>query len=349
MNKEKIELYSFLLLGILAGGVLGLALIKYILPILAPFLIAWLIATLTDGPARSLSQRTHVSVKAIRLITSLISALLVFSAIALLIWQLTAAAWRFLSEIGEGNELYDVLITLTRPGLPIFGDGIPEELAERISSAISGMLSSAFGWLASAVTSWVGGVPKALLFLLVTVISLVYFSLDLERINGFAASHLPKKTVESITSLRSRLFTTGARYVRSYIIIMIITFGIMLVGLLILGVRNAALTALIISALDVLPVIGVGAVLLPWSIFELAVGDHTMGIGLAILYVVAIVVRQFTEPRIVGRSLDMHPVVTLILLYSGYALLGIAGLLLVPVVSVIIGAILQKNNSPEIS
>ena len=116
MNKEKIELYAFLLLGILAGGIICLVLIRYIFPILAPFLIAWLIATLTDGPARRLSHRTHVSVKAVRLITSLTAALLVFSSVALLIWQLTAAAWRFLGDIREGNELYDVLIALTQPG-----------------------------------------------------------------------------------------------------------------------------------------------------------------------------------------------------------------------------------------
>ena len=50
-----------------------------------------------------------------------------------------------------------------------------------------------------------------------------------------------------------------------------------------------------------------------------------------------------------GKSLDMHPVVTLILLYSGYALFGFFGLLLVPVISVILGAALQKNDSPEIT
>ena len=348
MNREKIESYSHIALGVIAGAIIILVGIKYILPIIAPFLIAWFIAELTDGPARAVSRKDHRSVKVLRLIMSLLLSIIVFSALALLIWQATTAAWRFLSDFGEGSELYDLLIRITRPGLLPFGDGIPEELAERISSAVSSLLSSAFSRLAASVTSLVGVVPSILLFILVTAISLVYFSLDLERINGFAASHLPKRVVDGAKKLSSRLFTTGGRYIRSYIIIMMITFGITLIGFLVIGVKNPALTALIVSALDILPVIGVGAVLLPWSIFKFAVGNHAMGIGLIVLYVVTVVIRQLTEPRIVGKSLDMHPVVTLILLYSGYALFGIFGVLLVPVISVVLGAVLQKNNTAEI-
>ena len=349
MNKEKLQIYSHIALGILAGGIIFLVGIRYVLPIVAPFLIAWLIAELTDGPARAISKNTGRSAKVLRLIMSLILAIVVFLTIALLLWQATAAAWRFLNDFGEGNELYEFFVTLTRPGLIPFGDGIPEELAERISSAIETMISTALSKLATAVTSWVGVVPGALLFLLVTAISLVYFSLDLERINGFASSHLPKKVVDGASRLTAKLFTTGGKYIRSYIIIMMITFVVILVGLLLLGVKDPFLTALVVSALDILPIIGVGTALLPWSIFSFATGDHTLGVGLIVLYVVNVVVRQLAEPRIVGKSLDMHPVVTLILLYSGYALFGFLGLILVPVISVILGAVLQKNNSPEVS
>lgn len=349
MNKEKLQFYSHLSIGILCCGIIFLVGIRYVLPIAAPFLIAWLIAELTDGPARAISKNTNRSVKVLRLIMSLILAIIAFLAIALLLWQATAAAWRFLNDFGEGNELYDFLVAITRPGLIPFADEIPEELAERISGAVETMISTALSRLAGAVTSWVGIVPGALLFLLVTAISLVYFSLDLERINGFASSHLPEKVVKGAKRLTSKLFTTGGKYIRSYIIIMMITFVIILVGLLLLGVKSPLLTALVVSALDILPVIGVGTALLPWSIFSFATGNHTLGVGLIVLYVVNVVVRQLTEPRIVGKSLDMHPVVTLILLYSGYALFGFLGLILVPVISVIFGAVLQKNNSAEIT
>ena len=349
MNKENLQIYSHIALGILAFGIIFLVGVRYVLPIVAPFLIAWLIAELTDGPARAVSKNTNRSVKVLRLIMSIILAIAVFSVIALLVWQATAAAWRFLNNFGEGNKLYEFFNVITRPGLIPFAEEFPEELAQRISSAIETMLSTALSRLAASVTSWVSVVPGALLFMLVTAISLVYFSLDLERINGFAASHLPNRVVSGAKWLTAKLFTTGGRYIRSYIVIMMITFAVMLVGLLFLGVDDPLLTALVVSALDVLPILGVGTVLLPWSIFSFAIGDHTLGVGLIVLYVVNVVIRQLAEPRIVGKSLDLHPVVTLILLYSGYALFGFLGLLLVPVISVILGAVLQKNNSPEVT
>ena len=140
----------------------------------------------------------------------------------------------------------------------------------------------------------------------------------------------------------------GLKYVRSYSILMLITFVIMLIGFLILRVENAFLIALVVSLLDVLPLIGVGTVLVPWSIFQLLFGTASRGIGLIVLFVLNEIVRQFTEPRIVGKNLGIHPVISLLLLYVGYSVLGFAGLLLTPLVSVLLNVLFNKNNSTKI-
>ncbi len=349
MIKEKLKDYSLIAVGILAAGIISLAALKYLLPVLSPFIIAWIIAMITKAPAERLSGKNRVPKRILRLMLSLFLTAIIFGGIALLIWRLTGAVWRFLSDFGEGNRLYELLISLTSPELSIFGDAIPDELRERISSAISQMLSSALSGLAASVTSWVGAVPNLLFFLLVTVISLVYLSLDLERINGFLSSLLPERVQKKLEAIRDGTFSAVKKYLRSYILICAITFVIMLVGFLLLGVKNALLVAIMVSLLDVLPVIGVGTVLVPWSIFELATGNHFFGIGLLILFVVNTVVRQFSEPKIVGKSLNLHPIATLIMLYAGYALFGIAGLLLVPLISVVIGALIGKNNSAKVA
>ncbi len=349
MIKEKIKDYSLIAVGILAGGIIILALLKYLLPVLLPFIIAWSIAMITKGPAERLSKKSRVPGGILRLMMSLFLTAIIFGGIALLIWQLTAAVWRFLSNFGEGNRLYELLISITSPELSLFGDAIPDELRERISSAMSQMLSSALSSLAAGVSSWVGAVPKLLFFLLVTVISLVYLSLDLERINGFLSSLLPGRMRRSLLDIRDGAFSAVKKYLSSYILLCAITFAIMLTGFLILGVRNALLVAVILSLLDILPIIGVGVVLVPWSIFELASGNHFLGIGLLVLFVINTVVRQFCEPKIVGKSLNLHPAATLVMLYAGYALFGFAGLLLVPIVSVVIAVILKKNHSAEVA
>lgn len=348
MNKEKLQFWVLLFVGIISGSLIFLVLMEYIIPVFAPFLIAWAMAFAVRGPARKLSEKIRVPERIIRLFMAIFATLAVFGILAVLIWQLTAAVWRFLSDLGEGNVIYDILTELTSPKLPIFGDGMPSELAERISEALSTMLSGALSMLAEVVTSWVGIIPKALFFLLVTVISLIYFALDLEKINARIKGLLPERVGSVLSRLRRNIFTVGGKYLRSYLLIMLITFVIMLSGFLIIRVEHALLIALVVSVLDILPVIGVGTVLVPWSVFELASGNHAVGIGLLILFLVNVVIRQLVEPKIVGKSLDMHPILTLIFLYVGYALFGIQGLVIIPVAAVVVGLFFKENCAAEI-
>ena len=117
---------------------------------------------------------------------------------------------------------------------------------------------------------------------------------------------------------------------------------------LILQIRDAIIVAMIVAALDLLPVIGVGVVLLPWSIFAFAVGDSGTGIGLIVIFLVYTVVREILEPRILGKSLNVHPIITLISLYVGYAVFGVAGLVLFPLLAMAICPLFNKDKSAEI-
>ena len=341
--------YSLIALGVIAVGIISLVVIKYLLPIFSPFIIAWIVAAITRVPAERMSRIMRVPERVLRLMMSLLLITVIFGGISLIIWRLTGAAWRFLSDFGEGNRLYELLISLSSLELNVFGDAIPIELQERIGSAISQMLSTALSTLAAGVTSWVGAVPRLLFFILVTLISLVYMSIDLDRISSFLMSLLPEKLRMRIASIRDGAFSAVKKYLRSYILLIGITFVIIFIGFITLSVDNALLVALIVSLLDILPVIGVGTVLVPWSIFELSTGNHFLGIGLLVLFVINTVVRQFSEPKIVGKSLNLHPIATLVMLYAGYAAFGFTGLLFVPLISVIIGVIIRNDDSTEIT
>ena len=133
MNKERVSYYALVAVGIVAAGIILLVALNYVLPVLLPFLIAWLMASATRAPAAFLSRKTKIPTRILRLITSLLLTLLIFSGAAVAIWQLIASLWRFLSDVGEGNKLYDFLTLLTSPKLPIFGDGFSEELAGKIA------------------------------------------------------------------------------------------------------------------------------------------------------------------------------------------------------------------------
>ena len=343
--KEKFLNFATLSLGILSGGILIFVAVKYVLPVLSPFIIAWLVATVTRKPAKRLSESLKIPERVLRLMMSLFITFIAILAIGTALWQVTSAVWRFLSDIGEGNRLYELLMSLLSPERPILGDILPEELALKIGETLGSFLTTLLSSLASGVTAIAGAIPQVFLFIVVTLISLVYFALDYDRIGGFISSLLPKKASGAFSRVADGTLSVLGKYLRSYSLILIITYVTVFIGFMLLRVEHALVIAIFVALLDILPVIGVGTVLVPWSIFELASGNRFLGIGLLVLFVVNAVIRQLAEPKIVGKNLNLHPIITLIMLYVGYALFGFAGLLLLPILSVVIGVLLNDDNS----
>ncbi len=349
MNRENAVYYAILAVGMLSAGILIMVGARYILPVLAPFLIAWLMAMATRNPAEKLAKKIKIPEKIIRLLLSIFLTLSIFATVGIIIWQITGALWSFLSDIGEGSKLYRLLNRLTSPTVSSEITGMSEEMLGYIGELLSELLKTALTWLGGIVTDVVSAVPKAFFFLVVTIISLIYFSLDLENINRLVKWILPRRASVFLSSVRDGIFFVVKKYIRSYLLLMAITYTTIFSGLALLGIEHAALIAVIVALLDLLPVIGVGTLLIPWSVIEIATDNKFVGIGLLILFVVHTVIRQLAEPKIVGKSLDLHPIVTLILLYVGYALFGIAGLILLPVLAVSVTVALRGDKTTEIS
>lgn len=348
MNKPKLVDISIVAVGIAAIALIAYFTVDRIIPVFSPFLIAWAVATMVRSPAAKLSKKTRVPERILRVFLAVLITLISFGMVAILIWQLLSAIWRFLSDIGEGGAVFDLFDKLSNPDFPFFVDKIPKELTARLSEAVDTMISEALSRLASLLTSLVSTLPNALLFLVVTVISLIYFCIDLERINSFITGVLSTKVNKMLQNAREKFFKVALGYAKSYFLILLITFGEVFLGLVLIRVEHAALLALFISLLDILPIIGVGTVLLPWSIFSFIFGSHMRGIGLLILFAVVAVVRQFIEPRIVGKNLNLHPVVTIVFIYVGYAFFGILGIIILPIAALIVGALIKEKHSAEI-
>ena len=347
--KENLSVYSLILVGILALLMLIFISVEFLLPVILPFIIAWLVASVVVKPARKLSRKTGVPERILRPIMSVALTLSVAGVLGILIWQLINAIWRFLSDIGEGNRLYDMLSMLFTAEIPLIGDSIPDELTVKIREALGNIISQILSALAGWATSVVSSLPQVFFVMLVTIISLIYFSIDYDGISSFVKSLLSVRTANVIAKFRDGIFTVIKKYIISYLLILFITFIVMLAGFMILRIEHAMLIALLVAILDILPVIGVGTVLVPWSIVEISFGNSGLGIGLLVLFVTNSVIRQLAEPKIVGRNLSLHPIVTLIMLYVGYSLFGIAGLIILPVAAVSIGVVLKGDNTPKIA
>ena len=321
---------------------------KYIFPILSPFLIAGLAAAVADRPAQSLAERMKIPKRVVRLICSIFIVVVLAIILGLFLWKITSSAWGFISHIHEGDSTYNLLMTLFSADNSLLGELLTEDLSAKLSEAVSSMLTGVLTAIASGVTTLVGAIPRAFFFLLVTLISLIYFALDYDRIEGFVSSLIPRNSYERLVDVKGRVIDSLGKYLRSYSLIMLITYSVMLIGLFLLRVEKAAGVALFIASLDILPIIGVGTVLVPWSAISFATGDKFFGVGLILLFLTNAVVRQLFEPKIVGKSLNLHPIATLILLYVGYGLFGLWGMLFLPLIAVCFSGMLGNNSTAKI-
>jgi len=342
MRKERLEAIAYFSVAALGVGVLGFLFFKYVFFAVLPFLIAWAIAFSTRPLAIFLSSKTKIPTKALRVILTILLTVLVLGLIGVCVWLLALELWKLLSRLGDLNGLKAFIESMLSGG--VFGE-LFSTFGETLSGAFYEVAVSLLSGIGGALSGFVGAVPKLLIFLLVTVISSIYFALDLDWVNNGVKGLLPPVAYKWLVSFKDGFFSVGIGYIRSYLLLMVITFSIMLVGLFLLKVPYALLLAVIIAFLDLLPVIGVGTVIIPWSVYELLMGNTTLAIGLLVLFVLNEVVRQFAEPKIIGKSLGVHPIITLALLYVGYSLFGFIGILLVPIATVLIDISVNKKNT----
>ena len=134
--------------------------------------------------------------------------------------------------------------------------------------------------------------------------------------------------------------TLGA-YLKAQIILILISFIISVIGLYIfkyigLNIEFPLLVALAIGFVDALPILGSGTVMIPWGVGAALNGDIKLAVAIYGLWILMSVVRQIVEPRIVSKQIGIHPIFTLIAMYTGFKLIGVFGLIIGPIILIIL-------------
>ena len=346
MHTEQLRRTAYTVFILLGGLIFAYLAVKYLLVVLLPFLIAWAVAFAMRPPAVFISERVHLKPRVVRPILTVLAALVSFALVCVGVWKVSTEVWQIITEFGEGEKFKSFIQSLLAGGgiFDRFFGEFGTTLADVIYNAATSLLSQAFGVISSLMSS----VPGVFLFIIITLIATVYFSIDLERINSAVMTLLPIGWGRALKSFKDGFLSAAIKYIRSYLVIFFMTFAIVISGLMILRIPYAFVLALIISFFDLLPVIGVGTFLVPFGIFELAIGNTYEGVGIFILFAIQTLIRQLAEPKILGKNLGVHPVVTLIILYVGYSIFGIVGVLLVPVFTVFIEIIFGKKNTADV-
>ncbi len=305
---------------------------KYLLAPLLPFLLALLLALAVLPLSEKLSKKTVLSSRFWAILL-----LALFSAFLFLFLWLSLQ--KFISElyafVGDEKELlsklengYSRILLVFEEKFPTFAAKLNKEMIEgHIGELLSKLSMSASVYLARFAFS----LPEAVLFAVVTVLAAYYFSLEGRTVLDFFYRLFPPVYRVNVRRMVKAVIKGTGGYFKAGGFMMILTFFEMLAGLSVLGFRYPFLVSLFIAAVDFLPVLGTGTVLVPWSILLFISGKGGKAIGLLILWLAAMLVRQLAEPRVMGKHLGIHPLVTLLCSYTGLKLFGIGGLVLLPI------------------
>ncbi len=211
----------------------------------------------------------------------------------------------------------------------------------KIGELVSAGSMAAVSWISSALAK----IPSLFVGTLITIISSVFMSVDYYEVTYFIAKQLNIRQITLLYETENYAKTAIGKYLKSYLLIMFITFMEVGFGLWVLGVKMPFVISRIIAVLDIMPVLGTGGVLVPWAVISVTTGDVMFGVGMFILYLIVTVIRNIIEPKIIGQQVGLHPVVTLLALFLGAKLRGIVGLFGLPVTLVIVK---QLNDSGKI-
>lgn len=229
----------------------------------------------------------------------------------------------------------DWVVANTKTISPDAADTISQIITNGINY-ISDVIKNTSIAFVQVVTKLISNFPLYLISVIFTIVLSVFISVEYNNITAFIKRQLPEEFNSTFSEAVAFLTGTLWKMIKSYMIIMCITFIELLTGLSILKVNYALPIAAIIAVLDIMPIIGTGGILIPWAVVELFLKNYHLGAGLFILYIAVTIIRNIIEPRIVGHQIGLHPIITITAMYAGLRLFGFFGFLIAPVIAILV-------------
>ena len=332
---------NFLINAAYFAVIIGLAvlLVGGILPMATPFVIGFVVAYILQRPIRFVERKTSLPHKAIALLSVLLFYVTAGAVMTILGVRLVSFGIGLLSNLPHIYEvhvlptLYDILLALESlfaqldPAIVAILNDVGTEFIRLAGQMASSISAKAVAVVAGASAA----LPSMFIEIVLMLISSVFITMDWEKLTGFCMQQMNAKTKEVFLQIKEYLIGTLWVCVRSYALIMSITFVELSILLTLIGINHSVLIAFGTACFDILPVLGTGGIMGPWVLIKLLQGEFLMALKIFGVYVTVTVVRNIIEPKIVGGQLGLHPVVTLSSMYVGVQLFGVVGLFGFPI------------------
>lgn len=321
---------------ILSALLLWLA-VRYLLPLLLPFLLGAGLALGAEPAVRFLEKRLKLP----RSAASGIGVSALFTLVCTLLMLLFTLLFRELGMLARILPDMEVTAQQGMNALRLWITGLAQRCPDSIRSLLqrnveqffSGsselldkMTQSALGFAGTILS----GLPDSALSIGTGVLSAFLISAKLPAIRTWFQSKIPQAQIHSLAAGMRHLRQTAGLWFAAQLKLTGITYLFLALGFLLLRISYAPLWALAVAAVDAFPILGTGTILVPWSVVCILHSDPRRAMGLLGLYLLVSLTRSVLEPRFVGRELGLDPLVTLIAIYAGFKLWGFLGMILMP-------------------
>lgn len=309
-----------------------------------PFLIAFIISLLIEPIIKFVNKRTRLTRK-----TSAIIVLVVVSVvlIGLLIWGITnliSEISNLLQGLNQYIENAYAQVENIINNIDFTKIKIPSEVTNVIQNSAGDLIGTVSNWIKNWLTSLMNGltqIPTIAIYVSISLIAIYFICTDKLYMLDQIEHHLPKEWVKRIGHHVRELIKSLGAYLKAEATLVLISFVVSLIGLYIfkligLNIKYPILAALLIGFVDALPILGSGTAMIPWAIVSAINGNIRLALAIIVLWVIMSIIRQLAEPRVVSKHIGIHPIFTLIAMYTGFKILGVLGMFIGPIILIIL-------------
>lgn len=325
-------------------------LVPRLLVFFAPFIVGWILSLIAAPFVRFFEEKLKIKRK-----TGSAVVIIVVIGLVVLFFYLVGAK---LAEeaVGLGNELPEMwenmeadLNEIGRKFNVVYSR-LPKNIQNSLSNVtnqIGSYLGDFFSHISSPTITAVGNfakrVPSVIIGVIMALLSAYFFVAERDEVGQWLKTHAPESIRKRVDILKRSLVKAVGGYVKAQLQIEIWMYLLLVIGFSVLQVNYTLLIALGIAILDILPFFGTGTVMIPWAIIKILSGDYQMALGLLIIWGLGQLARQIIQPKIVGDSVGMPPIPTLLLLYIGYKISGVIGMIIAVPIGLIIATMYEEG------
>ena len=309
-----------------------------------PFLIAFIISLMIEPLIKYIMKKTKLTRRTSSIIIFIIVSIILLGILAWIIITLFSESSSLLQGLNDYFDKASVQVRELIQRLNFDKIKLPDEVLNIVQESSGDFLQTVSNWIRNALNGLINivtKIPEIAICVGITILALYFICVDKIYILDQIEYHLPKVWVKRLSNHLKDLIQTLGGYLKAEATLILVSFIISLIGLYILSFLNfniqyPLLMALFIGFVDALPILGSGTVMVPWAIISGLNGDLSLGIAILVLFIIMSIVRQFLEPKLVSKNIGVHPIFTLIAMYTGFKITGVIGLLLGPIVLIII-------------